>query len=147
MTWNLEVPTLTAYNWDLLSVVLDSKINLFLPHTCSHSLPGGKSFKYHLTRFACCTLNCASDWPADISWQTVEDRDLLNTWHSAALFKCKIKRASGGKKETAVLEPPQQNWPGVKMEMDGVQKRMHSFLQPPPSPLIYDHMSPTSITW
>lgn len=52
-------------------------------------------FKYHLTRYACCTLSCASNWPADISWQAVEETDLLNTWHSAALYKYKTKCAFG----------------------------------------------------
>lgn len=58
------------------------------------------------------------------------------------------------KKETAVPKPPQQNWPGV--EMDGLQKRMHSS---PPSSLSNSkgsplaphpwagHMSPSSVTW
>lgn len=52
-------------------------------------------FKYHLTRFACCTLNCACKWPPDISWQACEDTDLLNTWHFAALCKCMIKWEKG----------------------------------------------------
>lgn len=55
--------------------------------------------KYHLTRFACYTLNCPSHWPAKISWQGGEDTDLLNTWHSAALSKCKIKSAFGRKRK------------------------------------------------
>lgn len=49
-------------------------------------------FKYRLTKFAGCTLNCASNWPADVSWQAGEDTNLLCTWHSAARSKCKIKR-------------------------------------------------------
>lgn len=47
------------------------------------------------------------------------------------MFKWKIKCALWRKKEAAFSKPPQQNWPGV--EMDGVQKHMHSFLRSPPT--------------
>lgn len=135
-TWSLSVPTLNTYNRDLFAVVFDGNLFMALSLLRLHCLPGGKGtrllcqalFKYHSTSFAYCTLNHASNWPADISWQPGEDIDLLNTWHSAAKIKC----AFGTKRKLQSQKTPQQNWPGV--EMDGLQKCMHSFLPPPPLP-------------
>lgn len=99
------------------------------------SLLGGRAlvycamlFKYHLTRCMFCTLNCASNWPADISWQAGEDTDLLNTWHSAARSKCKIKRAFWRKRKLqSHTTSAELAWSG-----DGWGPETHAFLSSSP---------------
>lgn len=69
---------------------------------------------------------------ADISWQA-EDMDLLNTWHSAVLYEFRMLPVvwQSGKQ-------PSHNHLSRSgheaAEMDGIQKRRHSFPQRKPHP-------------
>lgn len=79
-----------TYNSDIFALVIDSTFNIFDPHIFIITSPMFAVWEGQYFMLPC-TLNCASNWPADIPWQAGEDTNLLNTWHCAALSKCKIK--------------------------------------------------------
>lgn len=107
-----------------------------------------------------CTLNSASNWTADIPWQSGMDTDMLNTWHSAALSKCEINRAfwRGEKRKLQSRNHlsrtgPEWRWMGSRnAHIPSSPAPFFSlYLNSKGSPLAphpwAGHMSPTSVTW
>lgn len=111
-------------------------------YTCTCSVTSWKDRLCPLA-YVVCRLHFDLCWllSADISWQA-EDTDLLNTWHSAVLYKFRILPAVWLKRK----HQSQNHLSRTGLEQRWIGSRNTGILLPPPPTLsIIGHMS-TSVS-